>query len=539
MAIPSTAHSCAPRVFTQIMRSWLAALTLIVVFGTAHAVVAAQVTWGAYESNGVGLADGTQVPVGDLVRVGTFTITDSDITAHATDVAYLNSHFVEFGSAHIGDGDVVGDGKAYPAHWQANSTNSSNTLGVAGGRIYYWALDSTSLATATQIGIFTAPSNSRWLFPDDSAIPNTTVTDISDVPHDSTGCLVGGYGVGTSSLSGSPLYNLASVPPPPATPSPTPSPTATATPTPSPSATTSPTPPSSPTITPTPTPSATTTPTPTPSATGSPTPTPPSQLLNLSTRKQVGVDDNVLIGGFIVVGTESKKVLLRGLGPSLPVSGALADPTLELHDGPTTALIASNDNWRDNQQDQIMATGIPPSDELESAIVATLPAKPASAGGAGYTGVLAGKNRTTGIGLLEIYDLASTANSKLANISTRGAVGVGDDVLIGGFIPGPGNHAPLKVLVRALGPSLTAQGVQGALQDPVLELHDANGGVVVNDNWHDASNAAEIEATLPPADNRESAIITTLAPSNAGYTAVVRGANNSIGVALVEVYALN
>jgi hypothetical protein len=186
-----------------------------------------------------------------------------------------------------------------------------------------------------------------------------------------------------------------------------------------------------------------------------------------------------------------------------------------------------------------MATGIPPSDELESAIVATLPAKPASAGGAGYTGVLAGKNRTTGIGLLEIYDLASTANSKLANISTRGAVGVGDDVLIGGFIPGPGNHAPLKVLVRALGPSLTAQGVQGALQDPVLELHDANGGVVVNDNWHDASNAAEIEATLPPADNRESAIITTLAPSNAGYTAVVRGANNSIGVALVEVYALN
>jgi CSLREA domain-containing protein len=293
-----------------------------------------------------------------------------------------------------------------------------------------------------------------------------------------------------------------------------------------------------PTPTPTATPTPTPIPTPTPTATPTPSPTPASQLLNLSTRKQVGTGDNVLIGGFIVVGTEDKKVLLRGLGPSLPVSGALADPTLELHASDTT-LLAFDDNWRDKQADEINATGIPPSNDLESAIVATLSAKAGSEGGAGYTGVLAGQGGTQGIGLLEIYDLNAAANSKLANISTRGFVGTGDDLLIGGFIPGPSDRAPLKVLVRALGPSLAAQGVSAALQDPLLELHDGNGVIVVqNDNWRDASNAAEIQATLPPPDDHESAIITTLAPSNAGYTALVRGANATTGVALVEVYAL-
>jgi CSLREA domain-containing protein len=274
-----------------------------------------------------------------------------------------------------------------------------------------------------------------------------------------------------------------------------------------------------------------------PAPTPTPTPTPASQLLNLSTRKEVGAGDNVLIGGFIVVGTEDKKVLLRGLGPSLPVAGALADPTLELHASDTT-LLAFDDNWRDKQPDEINATGIPPTNELESATVTSLAAKPAANGGAGYTAILAGSGGGTGIGLLEIYDLAQAANAKLANISTRGFVGTGDDLLIGGFIPGPSDRAPLKVLVRALGPSLTAQGVNGALQDPLLELHDANGTLVTNDNWRDASDASEIQATLPPPDDREAAIITTLAPSNAGYTAVVRGAAGATGVALVEVYAL-
>ena len=245
----------------------------------------------------------------------------------------------------------------------------------------------------------------------------------------------------------------------------------------------------------------------------------------------------MLIGGFIIAGTEDKKVILRGVGPTLPVGGALADPTLELHRS-DTSLLAFDDNWRDKQPDEINATGIAPANDLESAIVATLAAKPADQGGAGYTGVLAGSGGTVGIGLLEIYDLNTTANSKLANISTRGFVGTGDDLLIGGFIPGPFDRVPLKVLVRALGPSLTAQGVNGALQDPLLELHDQNGTLLVNDNWKDADNAAEIQATLPPSDEHESAMITTLAPSSTGYTAVVRGANGSTGVALVEIYAL-
>lgn len=295
-----------------------------------------------------------------------------------------------------------------------------------------------------------------------------------------------------------------------------------------------------PTPTPTPTALPTATPTPTPTATPTPTPTPPvaSQLLNLSTRKQVGNGANVLIGGFIVTGSDDKRVLVRGLGPSLPVNGAVADPTLELHQADTT-LLAANNNWRDTQEPEINATGIPPRNELEAAIVFSLAAKPAGNGGAGYTAILAGSGGDTGIGLLEIYDLTTGANSRLANISTRGFVGTGDDLLIGGFIPGPSDRAPINVLVRGLGPSLSGQGVSGALQDPLLELHDGNGvTIALNDSWKRDQQAA-IEATgIPPTDERECAIVMTLAPSNSGYTAVVRGANNTTGVALVEVYGL-
>lgn len=263
----------------------------------------------------------------------------------------------------------------------------------------------------------------------------------------------------------------------------------------------------------------------------------PAELLNLSTRKQVGTGDDVLIGGFIITGFDSTKVMLRGLGRSLPVSGALDDPTLELHNA--TGTIEFNDNWQDSDAAEIAATGIPPTSDAESAIVRTLEAKPAANGGAAYTAVLSGKNAGTGIGLLEVFKLDKSPFAKLANISTRGFVGNGDDLLIGGFIPGPFGRIPLKVLIRALGPSLAAQGVAGALQDPVLELHDANGTLILNDNWKDGGNAAEIQATLPPSDDHESAIITTLPPSSSGFTAVVRGANGSTGVALVEVYGLN
>ena len=200
----------------------------------------------------------------------------------------------------------------------------------------------------------------------------------------------------------------------------------------------------------------------------------------------VGTGDNALIAGFIVTGTESKKVLIRGLGPSVPVSGALADTTLELDGGKVV-----NDNWRETQESEISATGIAPKSELESAIVATL------APGA-HTAILRGKGNTTGIGLVEVYDLESGTPTQLANIATRGFVKTGDDVMIGGFIIG-GDY-PAKVLLRAIGPSLP---VPGALQDPLLELVDGNGNIISNDNWR-ATQEAEVTAIgLVPTDERE------------------------------------
>jgi hypothetical protein len=174
-----------------------------------------------------------------------------------------------------------------------------------------------------------------------------------------------------------------------------------------------------------------------------------------------------------------------------------------------------------------------------------LPAAPASSGGASYTAILAGKDGGTGIGSLQLYDLGQAANSKLANISTRGFVGTGDDLLFGGFIPGPASGGSIKVLVRAVGPSLSAVGISGPLQDPTLELHDGNGATLAtNDNWKNrpdgSSQQAEIEATgAAPTDERESAIVATVPPNNSGYTAIVRGVNDTTGIAVVEVYALN
>jgi hypothetical protein len=267
-------------------------------------------------------------------------------------------------------------------------------------------------------------------------------------------------------------------------------------------------------------------------------PTPPT-LLNISTRLRVLTDDNVLIGGFIITGTDPKNVLIRGIGPSLSsvgIAGALADPTLELHQGSTTVM--TNDNWKTrpdgtSQQAEIEATTIPPANDLESAVLATL-----SPGA--YTAILAGKNGGTGVGLVEVYDLAQGANSMLANISTRGFVDTGDNVMIGGFIVGGGSGGgTARVIVRALGPSVP---VAGALGDPTLELHDGSGALVAaNDNWKTrpdgSSQQAEIEATtIPPTNDLESALVRTVPPGN--YTAIVRGKNNATGVGLVEVYNL-
>jgi hypothetical protein len=256
-------------------------------------------------------------------------------------------------------------------------------------------------------------------------------------------------------------------------------------------------------------------------------------LLNISTRMNVGTDENVLIGGFIVIGTDPKKVIIRAIGPSLAdmdVPDALADPILELH--MSDGSVVTNDNWRDSQEQEIIDSTVPPSNNLESALVATLPS---SVTGIGYTAIVRGKNNGTGVGLVEVYDLDQAANSQLANISTRGFVDTGDNVMIGGFIVGGASST--TVLVRALGPSLVDDGVANPLLDPTLELHDFNGAqIAFDDNWKD-SQQAEIEATtIPPTDDHEAAILSDLNPG--AYTAIVRGKNNTTGVGLMEVYNL-
>jgi hypothetical protein len=269
----------------------------------------------------------------------------------------------------------------------------------------------------------------------------------------------------------------------------------------------------------------------TPSPTPTPNPTVAAQALNLSTRAEVQAGDQVSIGGFIVTGTSPKRVILRAIGPSLAgfeIANPLADPVLELH-ASDQSLIASNDNWKDSDEAGITGTGLAPSNLLESAMVETLDP-------GGYTAVMSGKNGTTGIGLVEVYDLDQAADSQLANISTRAAVQADNNVMIGGFILG-GGGADTTVLVRALGPSLTQLGVTGALPNPTLELHDSDGALVgSNDDWKDTQQS-EIEAMdLAPSDDLESAILTTLGP--AGYTAIVAGKDGVTGVGLVEVYRL-
>ncbi len=259
----------------------------------------------------------------------------------------------------------------------------------------------------------------------------------------------------------------------------------------------------------------------------------PSQLQNLSTRLAVGSNDAVLIGGFIVSGTELKTLLIRGIGPTLSdfgVPGVLSDPILELHDS-SGATIASNDNWKDTQAAEIQATQLAPANDAEPAILFSFPAN-----GAAYTAILRGKDNATGVGLVEVYDVSGAADSLVANISTRGVVGTGDNVMIGGFIVG-GGSADGNVVARAIGPSLGSFGIAEPLLDPILELHDGEGNTIAtNDNWKD-SQQEQLEAVgLAPTDDHESAIKATLPVGP--YTALVRGQNDTTGVALVEVYRL-
>jgi hypothetical protein len=258
-------------------------------------------------------------------------------------------------------------------------------------------------------------------------------------------------------------------------------------------------------------------------------------LLNISTRTRVQTGDNVMIGGFIITGTEPKSVVLRAIGPSLsndgtPVPGRLEDPTLELQNQDGVRL-EFNDNWRDSaeQRREVQRQNLQPADDRESAIARTLPP-------GFYTVVLRGKDNSTGIALVEAYDTARNAASEMANISTRGFVETGDNVMIGGFIVGDQSRGA-RVVVRAIGPSLR-QELPQALNDPTLELKDQNGTTIqFNDNWKDSPDRQEVERNgLAPKEDAESVIAASLAP--APFTAIVRGQGNTTGVALVEVYRM-
>ena len=252
-------------------------------------------------------------------------------------------------------------------------------------------------------------------------------------------------------------------------------------------------------------------------------------MANISTRLRVQTGDNAMIGGFIITGTQRKTVIVRGIGPSLPIPGALADPVIEVH-GSAGQLLASNDNWNDSlTRQQIIDSGLAPANDLESALWGVI--DPGA-----YTVVVRGTNNGTGVGLFEVYDLDQAADSKLANVSTRGFVDTGNNVMIGGAILR--GSALAKVLLRALGPSLTNFGVPNTLPDPTLELHDGNGNLIAaNDNWRTDQEAQIIATGLPPSNNQESAIVRDLPPGN--YTAIVRGFNNTTGVALIEAFELN
>ena len=255
-----------------------------------------------------------------------------------------------------------------------------------------------------------------------------------------------------------------------------------------------------------------------------PTLTPTATLVNISTRGSVETGDNMLISGFIVSGSDSQQVIIRGLGPTLTSFGvpdALQDPVLELHN--TTSMMTSNDDWQSAANANQIPINYRPANSHESAIMTTL--QPGA-----YTTVMHGKNSTTGIGLLEVYSTLSG----LTNVSTRGFVGTGDHVLIGGFISSGGNGS-LQVIIRALGPTLTQFGVSGALADPTLSLMDGNGNVVAfNDNWKNTQQTVIQNSGFAPPSDLESAILAIL--PNGNYTAIVSGKNGTTGVSLLEVY---
>ncbi|HYJ06656.1 MAG TPA: hypothetical protein VEX43_16090 [Chthoniobacterales bacterium] len=368
------------------------------------------------------------------------------------------------------------------------------------------------------------PSNSMsaLLFNGDSAALSTNnAADYSITP----GAATFTNNNGDSTVLGSPPTPTPT-PPPPSTPTPTPT---------APPTTPTPTPASSPTPTPTPTPSPAATPTPMPT----PSPT-PGLVGNVATRLPVGTGDNVLIEGFIVLGPNgsTKKIMVRALGPFLIPFGipdALPNPTLEIRDG-NNALIATNNDWMNtqvggiitaDQAAEIHGSGLAPTNNLESAIIANLAP-------GGYTAVMRGVNNTVGTGIVDAYDMSAASPARLANIATRGLIQPGDQLMIAGFIIQQGD---VRAVIRAIGPSLIAFGINNALSDTTLQLRDVNGAIVrENDDWQ-SHQKQELESTgLQPSDFREAAIVATIPPGQ--YTAQVRGKPETTGIGVVEVYFL-
>jgi hypothetical protein len=256
--------------------------------------------------------------------------------------------------------------------------------------------------------------------------------------------------------------------------------------------------------------------------------------MNLSSRIRVETGDKLMIGGFIVSGNTPKKVAIRGMGPflaSFGITDFLKDPVLELRSS-NNALLQFNDNWKDSQQAEIQNIGLAPNDDREAVIVTTL--VPGT-----YTALLTGKGGTTGVGLVEVYDVNPSADSELGNLSTRGFVQGGNNVLIAGFLLGGSNTGNDRIAIRGLGPSLAQFGLNPVLADPTLELHDENGATLItNDDWAtDPVAAANLIANnLAPSNPKEAAIFTSLPPGT--FTAILAGKNGGTGIGIVEVYNL-
>jgi hypothetical protein len=259
-------------------------------------------------------------------------------------------------------------------------------------------------------------------------------------------------------------------------------------------------------------------------------------LKNISTRGFVGADDNLLVGGFIVQGSPAT-VILRATGPSLSaigISGLLEDPTITVYDSDQVQ-VATNDDWFTSADAETIASfHLDPPNSRESALYLTL--QPGA-----YTAVVqsfsdAQTPPSTGLGLFELYDLG-TSGGRAGNISTRGQVLGGDNVLIGGMIVG--GTDPKTLIVRAIGPSLGAFAIANPLSNPTLDVHDSNGAIVQsNDDWQQGPDAQTItDDELAPSDPKESALLSTLNPG--AYTAIVQGVGGVTGVGLVEVYDIS